>query len=154
MYNCIVAWAKLVFNKYRCLLLHHCLFVHRFFAILYPLRLPIARKRSKMMLYLAWIMALLCSLPQVNNMLLLIEDFGLPEQKLSKYTCKVIIHLSEPNQLMSRRARTNRTHQDKRSHWSNRWVSISFSFSLCFVLHVNYKGSLRSFKISITKFLT
>ncbi|KAL0821016.1 hypothetical protein ABMA28_005665 [Loxostege sticticalis] len=36
----------------------------KFFAILYPLRLAIARKRSKMMLYLAWMVAILCSLPQ------------------------------------------------------------------------------------------
>ncbi|CAH0687871.1 unnamed protein product [Spodoptera exigua] len=41
-----------------------CISLDRFFAILYPLRLPIARKRSKIMLSLAWIIALLCSLPQ------------------------------------------------------------------------------------------
>ncbi|XP_063830199.1 adipokinetic hormone/corazonin-related peptide receptor variant I-like [Ostrinia nubilalis] len=41
-----------------------CISVDRFFAILYPLRLAIARKRSKMMLYLAWVVALFCSLPQ------------------------------------------------------------------------------------------
>ncbi|XP_060804633.1 adipokinetic hormone/corazonin-related peptide receptor variant I-like [Amyelois transitella] len=41
-----------------------CISLDRFFAILYPLRLAIARKRSKMMLYLAWLIALLCSLPQ------------------------------------------------------------------------------------------
>ncbi|XP_075979596.1 adipokinetic hormone/corazonin-related peptide receptor variant I-like [Anticarsia gemmatalis] len=41
-----------------------CISLDRFFAILYPLRLAIARKRSKMMLYMAWFVALLCSLPQ------------------------------------------------------------------------------------------
>ncbi|XP_053611531.1 adipokinetic hormone/corazonin-related peptide receptor variant I-like [Plodia interpunctella] len=41
-----------------------CISVDRFFAIIYPLRLAVARKRSKMMLYLAWMIALLCSLPQ------------------------------------------------------------------------------------------
>nr|ALM88324.1 neuropeptide receptor A28 [Chilo suppressalis] len=41
-----------------------CISLDRFFAILYPLRLAIARKRSKMMLYFAWMIALLCSLPQ------------------------------------------------------------------------------------------
>ncbi|XP_049871475.1 adipokinetic hormone/corazonin-related peptide receptor variant I-like [Pectinophora gossypiella] len=41
-----------------------CISLDRFFAVLYPLRLPIARKRSKMMLTFAWIIALLCSLPQ------------------------------------------------------------------------------------------
>ncbi|XP_013183626.2 adipokinetic hormone/corazonin-related peptide receptor variant I, partial [Amyelois transitella] len=41
-----------------------CISVDRFFAILYPLSVTIARKRSKMMLYLAWMIALLCSLPQ------------------------------------------------------------------------------------------
>ncbi|KAI5651584.1 7 transmembrane receptor (rhodopsin family) domain-containing protein [Phthorimaea operculella] len=41
-----------------------CISLDRFFAVLYPLRLPIARKRSKMMLYFAWFVALLCSLPQ------------------------------------------------------------------------------------------
>ncbi|KAM3961681.1 neuropeptide receptor A28 [Aphomia sociella] len=41
-----------------------CISVDRFFAILYPLRLAIARKRSKMMLSFAWMIALLCSLPQ------------------------------------------------------------------------------------------
>ncbi|XP_062530527.1 neuropeptide receptor A28 isoform X1 [Bombyx mori] len=41
-----------------------CISVDRFFAIIYPLRLAIARKRSKMMLYVAWAFALLLSLPQ------------------------------------------------------------------------------------------
>ncbi|KAL4711017.1 hypothetical protein ACJJTC_017982 [Scirpophaga incertulas] len=41
-----------------------CISLDRFFAILYPLRLAIARKRSKTMLYMAWVVALLCSLPQ------------------------------------------------------------------------------------------
>ncbi|CAB3244037.1 unnamed protein product [Arctia plantaginis] len=41
-----------------------CISLDRFFAILYPLRLAIARKRSKTMLYMAWIIAFLCSLPQ------------------------------------------------------------------------------------------
>ncbi|KAI5651464.1 7 transmembrane receptor (rhodopsin family) domain-containing protein [Phthorimaea operculella] len=35
-----------------------------FFAVLYPLRLPVARRRSKQMLYIAWAVALACSLPQ------------------------------------------------------------------------------------------
>ncbi|XP_037292470.1 gonadotropin-releasing hormone II receptor-like [Manduca sexta] len=41
-----------------------CISVDRYFAILHPLRLPVARKRSKTMLSLAWLIALLCSLPQ------------------------------------------------------------------------------------------
>ncbi|XP_063627485.1 adipokinetic hormone/corazonin-related peptide receptor variant I-like [Cydia splendana] len=41
-----------------------CISVDRFFAVLYPLRLPAARRRSKQMLYCAWAMALACSLPQ------------------------------------------------------------------------------------------
>ncbi|CAH2230400.1 jg1903 [Pararge aegeria aegeria] len=36
----------------------------RFFAVLYPLRLAVARNRSKTMLSFAWFIALLCSLPQ------------------------------------------------------------------------------------------
>ncbi|XP_073960517.1 adipokinetic hormone/corazonin-related peptide receptor variant I-like [Choristoneura fumiferana] len=41
-----------------------CISVDRFFAVLYPLRLPAARRRSKQMLYSAWAVALACSLPQ------------------------------------------------------------------------------------------
>ncbi|XP_047505592.1 adipokinetic hormone/corazonin-related peptide receptor variant I-like [Pieris napi] len=41
-----------------------CISLDRFFAVLYPLRLAIARKRSKTMLSIAWIVALLCSAPQ------------------------------------------------------------------------------------------
>ncbi|XP_052742490.1 adipokinetic hormone/corazonin-related peptide receptor variant I-like, partial [Bicyclus anynana] len=35
-----------------------------FFAVLYPLKLAVARRRSKQMLYAAWTVALACSLPQ------------------------------------------------------------------------------------------
>ncbi|CAG4935058.1 unnamed protein product [Colias eurytheme] len=41
-----------------------CISLDRFFAVLYPLRLAIARKRSKTMLSVAWVVALLCSVPQ------------------------------------------------------------------------------------------
>ncbi|XP_075979537.1 adipokinetic hormone/corazonin-related peptide receptor variant I-like [Anticarsia gemmatalis] len=41
-----------------------CISLDRFFAVIYPLRLPVARRRSKQMLYCAWIVALACSLPQ------------------------------------------------------------------------------------------
>ncbi|CAH2049599.1 unnamed protein product, partial [Iphiclides podalirius] len=41
-----------------------CISLDRFFAVLYPLKLRAARKRSKHMLFCAWIMALACSLPQ------------------------------------------------------------------------------------------
>ncbi|XP_028169891.1 gonadotropin-releasing hormone II receptor-like [Ostrinia furnacalis] len=41
-----------------------CISIDRFFAVLYPLRLPVARRRSKQMLYCAWAAALACSLPQ------------------------------------------------------------------------------------------
>ncbi|XP_072938367.1 adipokinetic hormone/corazonin-related peptide receptor variant I-like [Epargyreus clarus] len=41
-----------------------CISLDRFFAVLYPLRLAVARKRSKMMLSFAWFIALLCSMPQ------------------------------------------------------------------------------------------
>ncbi|CAG9116794.1 unnamed protein product [Plutella xylostella] len=44
-----------------------CISLDRFFAVLYPLRLAIARKRSKTMLACSWIVALLCSAPQVGN---------------------------------------------------------------------------------------
>ncbi|XP_050350421.1 adipokinetic hormone/corazonin-related peptide receptor variant I-like [Nymphalis io] len=41
-----------------------CISIDRFFAVLYPLKLSVARRRSKQMLYGAWIFALGCSLPQ------------------------------------------------------------------------------------------
>ncbi|XP_053611429.1 adipokinetic hormone/corazonin-related peptide receptor variant I-like [Plodia interpunctella] len=41
-----------------------CISIDRFFAVIYPLRLPVARRRSKQMLYGAWVIALACSLPQ------------------------------------------------------------------------------------------
>ncbi|KAG6452056.1 hypothetical protein O3G_MSEX007447 [Manduca sexta] len=41
-----------------------CISIDRFFAVIYPLRLSEARKRSKQMLYGAWFVALACSLPQ------------------------------------------------------------------------------------------
>ncbi|XP_049871811.1 adipokinetic hormone/corazonin-related peptide receptor variant I-like [Pectinophora gossypiella] len=41
-----------------------CISIDRFFAVMYPLRLPEARRRSKQMLYCAWAVALACSLPQ------------------------------------------------------------------------------------------
>ncbi|XP_039758843.1 gonadotropin-releasing hormone II receptor-like [Pararge aegeria] len=41
-----------------------CISLDRFFAVLYPLRLAVARNRSKTMLSFAWFIALLCSLPQ------------------------------------------------------------------------------------------
>ncbi|CAH0725110.1 unnamed protein product, partial [Brenthis ino] len=41
-----------------------CISIDRFFAVLYPLKLSVARKRSKQMLYGAWAVALGCSLPQ------------------------------------------------------------------------------------------
>ncbi|XP_035446854.1 adipokinetic hormone/corazonin-related peptide receptor variant I [Spodoptera frugiperda] len=41
-----------------------CISVDRFFAVIYPLRLPVARRRSKQMLLCAWAFALACSLPQ------------------------------------------------------------------------------------------
>ncbi|XP_073960336.1 adipokinetic hormone/corazonin-related peptide receptor variant I-like [Choristoneura fumiferana] len=41
-----------------------CISLDRFFAVLYPLRLAVARSRSKTMLSFAWIIALFCSLPQ------------------------------------------------------------------------------------------
>ncbi|XP_045776079.1 adipokinetic hormone/corazonin-related peptide receptor variant I-like [Maniola jurtina] len=41
-----------------------CISLDRFFAVLYPLRLAVARNRSKTMLWFAWLIALLCSLPQ------------------------------------------------------------------------------------------
>ncbi|XP_026498189.1 adipokinetic hormone/corazonin-related peptide receptor variant I-like [Vanessa tameamea] len=41
-----------------------CISIDRFFAVLYPLKLSVARRRSKQMLYAAWIFALGCSLPQ------------------------------------------------------------------------------------------
>ncbi|CAH0687963.1 unnamed protein product [Spodoptera exigua] len=42
-----------------------CISVDRFFAVIYPLRLPVARRRSKQMLLCAWAFALACSLPQL-----------------------------------------------------------------------------------------
>ncbi|XP_045514113.1 adipokinetic hormone/corazonin-related peptide receptor variant I-like [Pieris brassicae] len=41
-----------------------CISLDRFFAVVYPLRLSVARRRSKQMLYCAWAIALACSLPQ------------------------------------------------------------------------------------------
>ncbi|XP_045450152.1 adipokinetic hormone/corazonin-related peptide receptor variant I-like [Melitaea cinxia] len=41
-----------------------CISLDRFFAVLYPLRLAVARNRSKTMLIFAWLVAFLCSLPQ------------------------------------------------------------------------------------------
>ncbi|XP_046966933.1 adipokinetic hormone/corazonin-related peptide receptor variant I-like [Vanessa cardui] len=41
-----------------------CISLDRFFAVLYPLRLAVARNRSKTMLLFAWLVAFLCSLPQ------------------------------------------------------------------------------------------
>ncbi|XP_034833629.1 adipokinetic hormone/corazonin-related peptide receptor variant I-like [Maniola hyperantus] len=41
-----------------------CISIDRFFAVLYPLKLSVARRRSKQMLYAAWATALACSLPQ------------------------------------------------------------------------------------------
>ncbi|XP_068622818.1 adipokinetic hormone/corazonin-related peptide receptor variant I-like [Battus philenor] len=41
-----------------------CISLDRFFAVLYPLKLRVARKRSQHMLYWAWAMAFACSLPQ------------------------------------------------------------------------------------------
>ncbi|XP_063383182.1 adipokinetic hormone/corazonin-related peptide receptor variant I-like [Cydia fagiglandana] len=41
-----------------------CISLDRFFAVLYPLRLAVARSRSKTMLCFAWFIALFCSLPQ------------------------------------------------------------------------------------------
>ncbi|CAK1542074.1 unnamed protein product [Leptosia nina] len=41
-----------------------CISLDRFFAVLYPLRLAVARKRSKTMLSVAWAVAFLCSAPQ------------------------------------------------------------------------------------------
>ncbi|XP_032514540.1 adipokinetic hormone/corazonin-related peptide receptor variant I-like [Danaus plexippus] len=41
-----------------------CISIDRFFAVLYPLKLSVARKRSRQMLYAAWTVALCCSLPQ------------------------------------------------------------------------------------------
>ncbi|KAJ0175319.1 hypothetical protein K1T71_009460 [Dendrolimus kikuchii] len=41
-----------------------CISVDRFFAVIYPLKLPAARRRSKQMLCCAWICAMACSLPQ------------------------------------------------------------------------------------------
>ncbi|XP_013173702.1 PREDICTED: gonadotropin-releasing hormone receptor-like [Papilio xuthus] len=41
-----------------------CISLDRFFAVLYPLKLRVAHKRSQHMLYWAWAMALACSLPQ------------------------------------------------------------------------------------------
>ncbi|CAG9790752.1 unnamed protein product [Diatraea saccharalis] len=43
-----------------------CISIDRFFAVLYPLRVPAARRRSQQMLYCAWAAALACSLPQVR----------------------------------------------------------------------------------------
>ncbi|XP_045501445.1 adipokinetic hormone/corazonin-related peptide receptor variant I-like [Colias croceus] len=41
-----------------------CISLDRYFAVVYPLRLSEARRRSKQMLYCAWAVALACSLPQ------------------------------------------------------------------------------------------
>ncbi|CAK1542383.1 unnamed protein product [Leptosia nina] len=41
-----------------------CISLDRYFAVVYPLRLSVARRRSKQMLYCAWAIALACSLPQ------------------------------------------------------------------------------------------
>ncbi|NP_001127745.1 neuropeptide receptor A29 [Bombyx mori] len=41
-----------------------CISIDRFFAVIYPLRLPEAKRRSRQMLYCAWVGALACSLPQ------------------------------------------------------------------------------------------
>lgn len=42
-----------------------CVSLDRYFAILYPLRNNDARRRGKMMLSAAWIVSIVCSLPQV-----------------------------------------------------------------------------------------
>ncbi|CAH0725002.1 unnamed protein product, partial [Brenthis ino] len=41
-----------------------CISLDRFFAVIYPLRLAVARNRSKTMLWFAWLIAFSCSLPQ------------------------------------------------------------------------------------------
>ncbi|XP_024084534.1 gonadotropin-releasing hormone receptor-like [Cimex lectularius] len=43
-----------------------CVSVDRYFAILHPLRVNDARRRGKLMLALAWILSLICALPQVS----------------------------------------------------------------------------------------
>ncbi|XP_065335473.1 adipokinetic hormone/corazonin-related peptide receptor variant I-like isoform X3 [Cloeon dipterum] len=41
-----------------------CVSLDRYFAILYPLRVNDARRRGKMMLILAWVVSIICSMPQ------------------------------------------------------------------------------------------
>lgn len=43
-----------------------CVSLDRYFAILYPLRVNDARRRGKLMLTAAWLVSIVCSLPQVS----------------------------------------------------------------------------------------
>jgi len=43
-----------------------CVSLDRYFAILYPLRVNDARRRGKLMLIAAWLVSIVCSLPQVS----------------------------------------------------------------------------------------
>lgn len=55
-----------------------CVSLDRYFAILHPLRVSVARKRGKLMLATAWIFSLLCALPQVRSILLKILPYPSP----------------------------------------------------------------------------
>jgi gonadotropin-releasing hormone receptor len=43
-----------------------CVSLDRYFAILYPLRVNDARRRGKLMLTAAWLVSIICSVPQVS----------------------------------------------------------------------------------------
>lgn len=63
---CKVMLFMRAFGPYLSSMVLVCISLDRYFAILHPLRVNDAQRRGKIMLTLAWIISILCSVPQVN----------------------------------------------------------------------------------------
>ena len=64
-FACRLLQALRAFGPYLSSMVLVCISFDRYFAIIHPLKVNDAHRRSKIMLYFAWIISIVCSIPQV-----------------------------------------------------------------------------------------
>lgn len=66
-FACRILQALRAFGPYLSSMVLVCISLDRYFAILHPLKVNDAQRRSKIMLTFAWMISVVCSIPQVNT---------------------------------------------------------------------------------------
>lgn len=80
-FACRLLQALRAFGPYLSSMVLVCISFDRYFAIIHPLKVNDAHRRSKIMLYFSWIISIVCSIPQVCRL------FSIKKLCDSKFVC-------------------------------------------------------------------